>query len=287
MTAPARPVLRYHGGKWRMAAFIIAHFPPHRVYVEPFGGAASVLMQKARCYAEVYNDLHADVVSLFRLLRDPAQSCELARLLSLTPYSRAEFDAAYEPCPDALESARRFVVRCFMGFGTSGTRDNKTGFRARPFRQGNDATAVHDWQTYPPALAAVSERLRGVLIEHRPALDVITAHDTPETLYYLDPPYVTATRSSLRGGSTPYAHEMTDADHVALAERLHVLEGMAVLSGYDCPLYRELYASWRMVKRPVAAQGHTGSIERTECLWISPHAQAASQGVRNLLVEGM
>jgi DNA adenine methylase len=287
MESPIRPVLRYHGGKWRMAAFIIAHFPPHRVYVEPFGGAASVLMQKARCYAEVYNDLHADVVSLFRLLRDPEQTCELARLLSLTPYSRAEFDAAYEPCPDALESARRFVVRCFMGFGTSGTRGNKTGFRARPFRKGNDATAVHDWQTYPPSLAAVSERLRGVLIEHRPALDVITAHDTPETLYYLDPPYVTATRSSLRGGSTPYAHEMTDADHVALAERLHALEGMAILSGYDCPLYRELYASWRMVKRPVAAQGHTGSIERTECLWISPHAQAASQGVRNLLVEGM
>lgn len=284
MSAPTRPVLRYHGGKWRFAPNIISFFPPHRVYVEPYGGAASVLLRKPRCYAEVYNDLNADVVSLFRILRDPEQAGELARLCALTPYGRQEFDQAYEPSTCPLELARRFLVRSFMGFGTSGSRSTKTGFRARPFRSGCDATGVHDWTTYPKSLAVVSERLLKVLIECRPALDVIKAHDGPETLFYLDPPYVASTRTSLKRGNSPYAFEMSDEDHRELAGTIRSLEGMAVISGYNSPLYRELYADWRMVSWDVPVQGHTGSVERTECLWLSPRT-AAKLNRRTTLLE--
>jgi hypothetical protein len=83
MNAPTRPALRYHGGKWRLAPWIIGNFPPHRTYVEPYGGAASVLLRKRRCYAEVYNDLDSEIVNVFRVLRDTVEA--LAQLCRCKP----------------------------------------------------------------------------------------------------------------------------------------------------------------------------------------------------------
>lgn len=103
-------MLRYHGGKWRLAPWIIGFFPPHRVYVEAFGGAASVLMRKPRSYAEVYNDLYGDIVSLFRVLRDPSSAQELERRLRLTPFARDELESAYEPAVDAIDAAQKMGI---------------------------------------------------------------------------------------------------------------------------------------------------------------------------------
>lgn len=82
-----RPVLRYPGGKYRIAKWIISHFPQHNFYVEPYGGAGSVLMHKAKCQGEIYNDLDGDVVNVFRILRDLKKAKELERLLRLTPFA--------------------------------------------------------------------------------------------------------------------------------------------------------------------------------------------------------
>src|SRR5574343_303278 len=101
-----RPALRYFGGKFRLAPWIISQFPPHTVYVEPFGGGGSVLLRKLPAYHEVYNDLDGDVVNFFRVLRE--QPDELLRAIDLTPYSREEqrqaFDANDEP--SSLDRAR-------------------------------------------------------------------------------------------------------------------------------------------------------------------------------------
>ena len=127
-SAPTRPALRYHGGKWRLAPWLLTLMPPHRVYTEPFGGGASVLLRKPRAYGEIYNDLDGEVVNVFRMLRD--RGAELQRLLELTPFARAEFRQAYEPCgDDPIEQARRTIARSFMGFGSSATGEN-SGFRA-------------------------------------------------------------------------------------------------------------------------------------------------------------
>ena len=127
---PPRPALRWHGGKWILAQWIIGHFPKHQAYVEPFGGAASVLIRKPVSYAEIYNDLDHTVVNFFKVLRsDRAQ--ELVEVLRLTPFSRVEFMEAYGESDDPVERARRLVIRSFMGFGSNG-HNRSTGFRAPP-----------------------------------------------------------------------------------------------------------------------------------------------------------
>jgi DNA adenine methylase len=273
MSAPSRPVLRYHGGKWRLAPWIISHFPSHRVYTEAFGGAGSVLMRKARAYSEVYNDLDGELVNLFRVLRDPQDGPALVQGLRLTPFARDEFTESYEPAADPVEQARRTVIRSFMGFG-SNAHNRRTGFRANSNRSGT--TPAHDWGNYPDQLAAVLERLRGVVIENRDALEVVRQHDSPETLHYVDPPYPRGTRD--RGND--YGHEMSDYDHRHLAHGLLCARGMVVLSGYACDLYDlELYPDWHRVERKAFADGARA---RTEVLWLNPAAAARLTPTLNL-----
>jgi DNA adenine methylase len=256
---PTRPALRWHGGKWRLAPWIIAQFPPHRIYVEPFGGAMSVLLRKQRSYAEVYNDLDGRVVSFFRVLRDEAKSARLVELLELTPFAREEFDDTMERHPDDVEDARRFAARSFMGFG-SNAHNRATGFRANSDRSGT--TPAHDWANYPEALRRVIARLRGVVIENKDAKAVMSQHDGTQTLHYVDPPYVFSTRSDL---TKDYAHEMSDAEHIVLLHFLNSLKGDVVLSGYPSPLYEAALTGWKRIESAAHADG---AKRRTEVLWI-------------------
>jgi DNA adenine methylase len=283
MGNPTRPIVRYHGGKWKLAPWIISMLPPHRIYVEPFGGGGSVLLRKPRSYAEVYNDLDAEIVNLFRVAREDGD--RLAQALRLTPFSRDEYLAAWYPSSDPLEQARRTVVRAFMGFGSSAvTMDRapakagrgglaKTGFRANSNKSGT--TPARDWANYPEALTATVARLQGVVIENRDAFDVMPQHDTEGTLHYVDPPYVAGTRD--KGGD--YRHELTDEDHQRLAATLRGLSGMVVLSGYPSPLYDELYGRWQRVDRAAKADGGR---DRVECLWFNDAAWLA-QGQGRLI----
>ncbi|WP_217497400.1 DNA adenine methylase [Trinickia violacea] len=263
MNVPARPILRYHGGKFRLAQWIIEHFPPHRIYVEPFGGAGSVLLSKPRSYQDVYNDLDGEVVNLFRVTRDRGD--DVVRALELTPFSRDEFTLSYEPSGDPIERARRLVVRSFMGHG-SNSHNRTTGFRRHSRQSGT--SPCRDWHNYPPALVEIIERLQGCVIENRDAFGLICEQDSPETLFYLDPPYVASTRDK----GTDYRFELTDEQHRELAELLRGVRGMVVLSGYRSALYDELYASWHHVDCATMADGARA---RVETLWINPACSAA------------
>jgi DNA adenine methylase len=254
-----RPVLRWHGGKWMLAPWIISQMPAHRVYIEPFGGAASVLLRKPRAYAEIYNDLDDEVVNLFRVLRSDAATAPIDAL-RLTPFAATEFAAAYGHTEDAVERARRLVVRSFMGFGSNGTH-KKTGFRSNSNRSGT--TPARDWVNYPDALAAIVDRLRGVCVMHRDALEVMAAHDAPDALHYVDPPYVFSTRTD---GAADYAHEMTDAQHAELLAFLRTLRGRVILSGYPHPAYDAALTGWHRVQRAALADG---AAPRTEVLWLN------------------
>lgn len=292
MTAPTRPVLRWHGGKWKLAPWIIAHFPRHRIYVEPFGGAGSVLMRKPRSYAEVYNDLDGVVVNLFRVLQDADKADRLAELLYLTPFARAEFEATLETPEDDIGRARNLVIRSFMGFGSNvhssspvaarngfkthtRPRDDyrSTGFRANSNRNGT--TPAHDWANYVDALPAIIARLRGVIVEQRPAIEVMAQHDGGGTLLYVDPPYMPSTRSPANKYDLKhrmYRHELTPDDHAELLAFLRTLKGMVLLSGYSHALYDASLLDWRRIELAALADG---ARPRTEVLWINPACAAA------------
>lgn len=269
-----RPMLRYHGGKFLLAPWIISHFPKHRVYTEVFGGAASCLLRKRRAYAEVYNDVWGVVVNVFRVVRDHPD--ELIRALELTPFAREEFDGCgdYELSliDDPIERARRTIFRSFAGFGSAATNaKHATGFRAVSKKAGS--TPAADWRNYPMHIPAFVDRLRGVIIENRPYDQVLHYHDSEETLHYVDPPYVHATRN-MRRGNAAYAHEMTDDGHRELAKHLHDVSGMVVLSGYECELYEELYRGWHTFHKQTRADGAS---VRKETLWLNPAAFAATK----------
>lgn len=266
-----RPVLRYHGGKFLLAPWITSHFPKHRIYVECFGGGGSILMQKPRSYAEVYNDKWDTVVNVFEVLRDRVAAAELERRLRLTPYSRTEFNKCGElsiaQTVDQIEKARLTIFRSFAGFGSASTNaKHSTGFRANSNRSGT--TPAQDWVNYPDQIKSFVDRLMGVVIENKDYQEVILQHDSAETLFYLDPPYVHTTRNMQRGNAA-YAFEMTDDDHREMASLVNNIKGMAVISGYECELYNTLFGNWNKVNRKAFADG---AVERVECLWINQRA---------------
>lgn len=274
MLNATRPILRYHGGKWKIAQWVIEHLPPHVTYCEPFAGAASVLMQKDRVKCEVLNDLDGRLCSLFSILQDKDQAEELRRRCHLTPFARTEFDISYKETTDPIEAARRLIVRSFFGYGSkSCVSITKNGFRSR--RKDTNSPAV-DWATWPDQIPTFVERLRGVVIENIPALEVIQKYDH-DALFYVDPPYVHDSRNLNQGS---YLFEMSDEDHRELAEALHAVEGYVVVSGYPSDLYEEIFQGWPQIQRKAYADK---SAPRTEVLYLSPRTAEALE--RNKLPE--
>lgn len=262
------PAIRYHGGKFRLAPWIIEQMPEHVCYVEPFGGAAGVLLQKPRSYSEVYNDLDGEVVNLFRVLRNPELNQRLQDACRLTQYSRDEFCHAQEPATDSVERARRMVVRACMGFGSAAGIGGNSGFRGDSKRK--YATAAHLWERYPENLAALCQRLQGVIIENKDALSVMRAHDAQTTLHYIDPPYVPETRVQ---GNRYYAYEMTVEGHEQLLAVARTMTGMVMISGYDTEVYNDMLSGWAKTEKTSRISAGRGTKVRTECLWLNPAAQ--------------
>lgn len=267
-----RPALRYHGGKWTLASWIISHFPSHEHYVEPYGGGASVLISKPPSKIETYNDLDSRVVEFFRVLRERPK--DLIHTIELTPWSREELLISREPLDEShsdpcLERARRFFVAAWMGRGKA-TATMSTGWRY-------EISAIRGTRAYKDfrdleRLEAIAGRLLNVQIDNDDALSVIDRFDTPDTLFYLDPPYVQSSRSE-RWGKKAYSYEMSDNDHEQLLVKLLSIEGMAVLSGYPNEMYDSYLQEWTCVTKEVTTDGRGDTLpKRTECLWKNPYA---------------
>lgn len=249
-----KPPFAYYGGKTTLAPQIASLLPKHEHYVEPFAGSLAVLLAKTPSRAETVNDLDGDLVTFWRVLRD--RHDELERACLLTPHSRHEFELSKSlEVEDEVERARRIWVRLTQSRSQS---MKPTGWKFEK-RAGSFQGLL---KSRASRMTAAGERLAEVSIESRDALDVIRDYgEEPTCCIYVDPPYLGSTRA------TNYRVEMLDDDaHRTFADALNECKASVVLSGYDSPLYAELFDGWhRMdIAAPTTLSGDT---DRIEVLW--------------------
>lgn len=255
----------WYGGKFSHLDWLLPLLPACGHYCEPFAGSAAVLINREPSPVETYNDLDGEVCNFFRVLRE--QKEQLTEAIGLTPFSREEFALAceYDSQQSPLERARRFYVRA---------RQVRTGLaqRASLGRWANCkltsragmSGVVSRWLGAVEMLPEIADRLLRVQIENRPAIEAIELYDSPETLFYCDPPYVHETR----GDSKAYGYELSDKDHEELAQVLNQSQSLVAISNYDCDLMNDLYpkSKWQKLVGPEKTN-HATKGKRIEVLW--------------------
>jgi len=271
----------YIGGKGNLVAKLLKYVPPHRVYVEAFGGGASLLFAKIPSPVEVYNDIDEDLVNFFRVLKDPEKFSRFYAKVVLTPYARSEYKYCVESwpeCEDDIERTYRWFVAIRMSF--SGAIRRGWSFNITKSRRGM-AGAVSRWLSILEELPTIHERFRQVQVEQLDFREVIPKYDTVNTFFYLDPPYLLETRKATK----LYNYEMTTEDHKDLVEILLGVKGMVMLSGYINKLYEELerrgwerkdfeticYAVGKTRYTNILGEGSARQkVPRIESIWLNP-----------------
>jgi len=266
-----KPTLQWPGSKMKMMDWILSEFPEHKCFVDVFGGSGAVLLNKIPSNNDVYNDLNGNLATLFKVLCNKDDTQELVRRLDNTLYSRDEFNYAKDNVDtesDPIERARLMFVlhnQSFSGLGgTWGYGIASRDFKSKP---------SYNFRLRTKALEAVQERLRYVQVENLCFSKLIPKYDTPETLFYLDPPYV----HDSRVGDSLYRYELSDNMHNQLVEIMLGSDAMFILSGYENDIYKRLEENgYQKTIKQVKAAINSVRNERTEVLWISPNIRRAS-----------
>lgn len=253
-----KALLKYPGAKNRLAPWIVSHIPSHKVYCEPFLGSAAVFLNKEPAYNEILNDLDDDIYNFFKVVRENPE--ELCRLIEATPYSRTEYTTAYVESEEealSIESARRFAVKCWQGFGCGNKYKNG-------YRRGIGAASPNPakaWARLPETIQLAAERIKNAQIEHKDALELITDLCGKDTFIYIDPPYLQDTRKSYL-----YNHEMTDEQHAELLQIVKESDCKIMISAYENELYDNVLADWKKEHKSTTAEC---SRRRVETLYMN------------------
>jgi DNA adenine methylase len=258
------PPLKYHGGKWYLAAKIVALMPPHIHYVEPYAGGLSVLLAKnPEGISEVVNDIDGRLTNFWRVLQGEATFERFRRTLEAVPFSESEWLQACECTEtDPIERAVNFFICCRQSL--AGRMDCFAPLSRNRTRRGMNEQASA-WLNAVDGLPAVHARLKRVAILNRNALDVIRQQDGKGTLFYLDSPYLGETRTV----DSVYAHEMTANDHADLLATVRRCQGRVMLSGYRSEMYDRELSDWQRHEFVLPNQAAGGKSKRrmTEVVW--------------------
>lgn len=222
-----KPLFPWPGGKRRLAKHIlpVIHATPHRTYVEPFAGGAAILFMRDPAPVEVINDLHGELVRLYRCVQHHLE--ELVRQFKWSLVSREMFRWAQLQHTDTLtdiQRAARFYYLQRLAFGGKVTGQNFGTSPATPPRI--------SWLRLEEELSQAHDRLARVTIENLPWQEVVRRYDRPETLFFLDPPY---------WQTAGYGGEFVRDEHRQLAEAMATMQGKALLTINDHPDMREIY----------------------------------------------
>lgn len=267
-----KAITKYPGSKWSIADWIISFFPEHHSYLEPFFGSGAVLFNKPRSNIETINDLDGNVVNLFEWIRNDPE--RLAHEIYYTPYARQVYDDAYTSVPeDSLAKAVNFYIRLNMGHGFR-TNGEKVGWK-NDVRGREKAYAAQDWCNLPEKILQAAERLRGVQIENRPAVEVMERFNNRKVLIYLDPPYLLETRHGKQ-----YRFEMDRKDHIALLETAKAHKGPVLISGYESDLYNDMLHGWH--QEETTCYSRAGS-KKKEILWMNFEPEGRQMSIEEML----
>lgn len=258
------------GSKQSHLSKLLPLIPMSSCYVEPFGGGGSVLLNRPRSDVEVYNDLDHGLIDLFTVVRNPDTWPRFQREVLLTPYSRVMFERAlnWENETDPVLRAVGFFIMLNQRMG--GVRKTYAGNWARS----KTINMAASYFGKVEGLVEVHQRLQGVQIESRDALDLIEEFDDPDTVFYLDPPYVLDSKRSSTREDYAVGNE-ADEFHLRMVEVVLAARGMVVMSGYESPLYDPLLEmGWGKDGWEVKDKVRKSQTSRREVVWRNPRAMA-------------
>lgn len=251
-----KAILKYPGAKWKIGDWIISHFPQHKVYVEPYFGSGAIFFKKTPAYIEIINDIDGNIVNLFKVCREHPE--ELAAQMNLTPFARDEFVNCYDMnSGNEIERARRTLVRYHQSFGTS----NSTRKSWRNVKTYGGPRCATIWNYLPETIIECCERLKEAQIENTDGISLVKSCSNPDTLIYLDPPYLQSLRKR-----NMYANEYSEEQHKELLETVLESKSKIIISGYDCDLYNSYLKGWRTDTRETTVQM---GLHRTEKIWMN------------------
>jgi DNA adenine methylase len=230
-------------------------------FVDVFGGSAAVLLNLERHPIETYNDLNDDVVMFFHTLR--TQRDELIKMLKQTPYSRSEYvNAWFSENDSSVERARKFFVRTQQSLWAAGAHDKKKGWAISVNESRNGMSEkVNKWNNAVSMLEFVSDRLLNVQIDNRDFRFILKSYDSPNTLFYCDPPY----DSTFRSG-TKYSIEFSNQDFYDLAYWSKNVVGKIAISGYGSDFMKETFSHLNFYQGPIRKNSRSEK-QAFECLW--------------------
>jgi DNA adenine methylase len=266
--AKLRPVVKIHGGKSYHQSWVLENFPDdyeQYTYVEPCCGGASVCLNKKRSRVEeVINDIHPGLVAIFKALRDEPK--EFVSRLRKIGYRQSSFLKALERCNEKLEDyvetgIVEYTIRRMSRGGM------KKAFAWSDRTRGGQPGDVNAWKTMLKQLPLIAQRLQGVRILNRDLIEILKVWDEPNTLFYIDPPYLPSTRT--KGSTEVYDYEMSVDDHIKMLKTVMDLKGKVLLSGYSSTLYNKHLKGWRTSKRESANHSSQQKVKerRIEVLW--------------------